>query len=148
MFQKLIDPLNISETDLREFGAVILDVYKQRPLRKTLMRTIKSRDLPIVVDSVRDIVDVDSRALGKRPVLTWFVECSDIIIQHRLLTRFRIGAKNSNAGSPVDHKAPSLRHQADCVIPNNDSLEELRWRVDDALLSRMTLRPTTFLSAC
>ena len=146
MFQKPIDPLNISETDLREFGAVILDVYKQGPLRKTLMRTIKLLDLPIVVDSVRDIVDVDSRALGKRPVLTWFVECSDIVIQHRLLTRFRIGAKNSKAGSPVDHKAPSLRHQADCVIPNNDSLEELRWRVDDALLSSMTLRPTTFFS--
>ena len=40
LFERSIDPHNISEADLREFGAVILDVHKQVPLRKKLARTI------------------------------------------------------------------------------------------------------------
>lgn len=135
LYQRSVDPNNISEADLRDFGAVVLDVHKQVPLRKRLTRTIKSCDVPIVVDSIRDIVDVDSRALAMRPVVTWFVDCNDAIIQHRLITRSKRGGKRIATGSPVDHKAPSIRHDSDNVITNNDSLEELRWRVDDALFA-------------
>jgi len=135
LFQRSVDPQNISEADLRDFGAVVLDIHKQVPLRNKLTRIIKLCDVPIVVDSIRDIVDVDSRALGMRPIVTWFVDCNDAIIQHRLITRSKSGGKKITIGSPVDHKAPSIRHEADKVIPNNDSLEELRWRVDDALFA-------------
>ncbi len=139
LFQRLVDPSNISETDLREFGAVVLDVHKQIPLRKKLTKTIKQCNAPIVVDSIRDTVDVDSNAFGKRPIVTWFVDCSDSIIQHRLLTRMKLGNKRIKTESPVDHTALSIRHNADNIIPNNESLEELRWRVDDTLFSATTL---------
>jgi histidinol phosphatase-like PHP family hydrolase/predicted nuclease with RNAse H fold/dephospho-CoA kinase len=138
LFQRSVDANNISESDLHDFGAVILDVYKQAPLRKKLTRYIKQRDVPIVVDSVRDTVDVDSEALAMRPVLTWFVECNDAIIRHRLIARSRIGAKKTTAGSPVDRTASSIRYNADNIILNNDSLEELRWRVDDTLFASTT----------
>lgn len=140
LFERRVDPDNISETDLRDFGAVVLDVHKQVPLRKKLTRTVKQCGAPIVVDSIRDIVDVDSSALGARPVVTWFVDCNDTIIQHRLATRARIGDKKSKTGSPVDHTAQSIRHQSDNIVSNNDSLEDLRWRIDDTLFRITHLR--------
>ncbi len=139
LFQRLVDPSNISEIDLREFGAVVLNVHKQIPLRKKLTKTIKQCDPPIVVDAIRDTVDVDSNAFGKRPIVTWFVDCSDSIIQHRLLTKTKLGNKRIKTESPVDHTALSIRHNADNIIPNNESLEELRWRVDDTLFAATTL---------
>ena len=139
LFLGSVAPGHISESDLRSFGAVILDVHKQAPLRKKLTRTIKQRDVPMVVDSIRDRHDVDSAALGMRPVITWFVECNDSIIQHRLITRSRSGGKKLTTGSPVDHTAPSIRRDADKVILNNNSLEDLRWGVDDTLFAAMVL---------
>lgn len=139
LFRGSVDLHNISENDLRNFGAVVLDVHKQVPLRKKLTRTIKSRDVPIVVDSIRDIVDVDSSALARRPVFTWFVDCNDSIIQHRLVARSKRSDKNIRSGSPVDHTAQSIRQEADKIIPNNDSLEDLRWRVDDNLFESLSL---------
>jgi histidinol phosphatase-like PHP family hydrolase/predicted nuclease with RNAse H fold/dephospho-CoA kinase len=134
-----VDPQNISEGDLRAFGAMVLDVYKQVPLRRRLTRTIKQCDSPIVVDSIRDVVDVDCDALGTRPVVTWFVDCNDSIIQHRLVTRSKSGDKKIKTGSPVDHTALSIRQEADSTVPNNDSLEDLRWRVDDTLFRALSL---------
>jgi dephospho-CoA kinase len=139
LFRGQVDPQNISEADLRAFGAVVLDVYKQVPLRRRLTRTIKQCDSPIVVDSIRDVVDVDRDALGKRPVVTWFVDCNDSIIQHRLVSRSKSGDKKIKTGSPVDHTALSIHHEADNTIPNNDSLEDLRWRVDDTLFGALNL---------
>ena len=140
LFKKAVDVDNISENDLHEFGAVVLDVYRQVPLRKKLTRKIKHCDAPIVVDSIRDIVDVDSSALGERPLVTWFVDCNDSIIKHRLITRTKMGDKKLKTGSPVDHTAPVIRQQADRIIPNNESLEELRWRIDDALFASLIIR--------
>jgi histidinol phosphatase-like PHP family hydrolase/predicted nuclease with RNAse H fold/dephospho-CoA kinase len=140
LFKKAVDISNISEKDLHEFGAVILDVYRQVPLRKKLTRKIRDFDAPIVVDSIRDLVDVDSSGLGKRPVVIWFVDCNDSIIQHRLITRSKKDEKKARTSSPVDHTALAIREQADRIIPNNDSLEDLRWRVDDVLFETMTLR--------
>jgi histidinol phosphatase-like PHP family hydrolase/predicted nuclease with RNAse H fold/dephospho-CoA kinase len=139
VFKRAVDADNISENDLHEFGAVVLDVYKQVPLRKKLTRKIKHCDAPTVVDSIRDIVDVDSSALGERPLVTWFVDCNDSIIKHRLVTRANMGDKKLKTGSPVDHTALAIRQQADRIIPNNESLEELRWRVDDVLFDTLTI---------
>jgi len=138
-FDGQVDPQNVSEGDLRAFGAMVLDVYKQVPLRRRLTRTIKQLDSPIVVDSIRDVVDVDCDSLGKRPVVTWFVDCNDSIIQHRLVTRSKSGDKKIKTGSPVDHTALSIRQEADSTVPNNDSLEDLRWRVDDTLFRALSL---------
>ena len=139
LFQRRVDPIAISEMDLREFGAIILDVHRQVPLRKRLTKTIKRCHKPIVVDSIRDTVDVDSRTLIDKTVATWFVDCHDSIIEHRLATGRKIGDKRIKGGSPVDHTALSIRHEADDIIPNNGSLEELRWRVDDTLFARLDL---------
>lgn len=139
ILRRSIDPIDISEADLREFGAIILDVHKQIPLRKKLTKAINLLDGPIVVDSIRDLVDVDSGALKKRRVITWFVECSDVVLQHRLATKTKLGDKRVKSGSPVDHTASAIRYQADSIISNNESLEELRWRVDDTLFSMLEL---------
>ena len=135
LFHRQVDPNAISELDLREFGAVMLDVHKQAPLRKRLTKTIRQYDVPTVVDSIRDTVDVDRSALGRRPVVTWFVDCEDSIIQHRLATKLKAGEKRPKTRSPVDRTAVSIRHTADDVISNNGSLEELRWHVDDAVFA-------------
>jgi histidinol phosphatase-like PHP family hydrolase/predicted nuclease with RNAse H fold/dephospho-CoA kinase len=139
LFQQPIDPTAVTEMDLREFGAVILDVHRQVPLRNKLTKTVSRTDEPMVVDSIRDVVDVDAGALGTRPVLTWFVDCSDSIIQHRLASKMKLGYRRPAARSPVDHTALSLRLTADSVISNDGSLEELRWRVDDTLFGRTIL---------
>jgi predicted nuclease with RNAse H fold/dephospho-CoA kinase len=139
LYNRSVDPKAISESDLREFGATILDVHRQVPLRAKLADIIKQCDTPIVVDAIRDIADVDSTALGDRLVLTWFVECSDSIILRRLMTKTKLGEKREQTASRVDHTALSIRHQADEIIRNNESLEELRWRIDDSLFGELSL---------
>jgi len=137
-YYRKVDRATVSEIELREFGALILDVYKQEPLRTKLAETIRQRSGPVVVDAIRDTVDIESRDF-ERPVLIWFVHCEDSIIRHRLTTRTKLGDKRLKTGSPVDHSAAFIRNIADNVIPNNGSLEELRWRVDDALFSGLRL---------
>jgi histidinol phosphatase-like PHP family hydrolase/predicted nuclease with RNAse H fold/dephospho-CoA kinase len=137
-YHRRVDRAPVSEIELREFGALILDVYKQQPLRTKLAETIRRRSGPVVVDAIRDTVDVQSRDF-ERPVLVWFVHCEDSIIRHRLTTRTKLGEKRLKTGSPVDHSAAFIRNLADNVISNNGSLEELRWRVDDALFSGLRL---------
>jgi histidinol phosphatase-like PHP family hydrolase/predicted nuclease with RNAse H fold/dephospho-CoA kinase len=135
LFQQAVDPSAITEANLRDFGALVLDVHRQVPLRAKLTKILQQNDGPIVVDSIRGIFDVDSKALGERPVLTWFVDCRDAIIQQRLAARNKLGHKRITSGSPVDHTAPAIRREADQIISNSGSLEELRWRVDDQLFS-------------
>lgn len=139
LFGQKIDPNSISEMNLREFGAIILDVYKQVPLRRRLTKTIRECDAPLVVDSIRDTVDVDRDAIGERPVLSWFVDCDDSLIRQRLSTKTKAGRKRIEVPSPVDHTALIIRREADDIIPNNESLEELRWHVDDTLFENAIL---------
>jgi histidinol phosphatase-like PHP family hydrolase/predicted nuclease with RNAse H fold/dephospho-CoA kinase len=140
LFNRSVDPGAITEKDLREFGAVVLDVYKQVPLRKKLTRTVQRIKAPVVVDSIRDIIDVNRDTLGGRPVLTWFVECNDSIIRQRLDEKSKMGEKRLKTGSPVDRTASAIQGQADAIIPNSGSLEELRWQVDDTLFAVLLLR--------
>src|SRR4051812_9586574 len=51
LFTREVAPAAITENDLREFGALVLDVYKQVPLRNRLMKTVKQCKTPVVVDS-------------------------------------------------------------------------------------------------
>ena len=129
----------VSEKDLRQFGAIILNVHRQIPLRKKLTKTIRASSQPIVVDSIRDISDVDSTAVNERAVLVWFIDCDDAVIRHRLSANAKSGEKRLATPSPVDHNALTILREADDIIPNNSSLEELRWRVDDTLFSRLRI---------
>jgi histidinol phosphatase-like PHP family hydrolase/predicted nuclease with RNAse H fold/dephospho-CoA kinase len=139
LFSRSVAPDAITETDLREIGAIILDVYKQLPLRRKLTKTVQRLEAPVVVDSIRDMVDVDRAALRSRPVLTWFVDCDDSIIRQRVAEKSKMGEKRLKTGSPVDRTAEEVRGGAVEIIPNSGSLEELRWQVDDRLFSALCL---------
>jgi histidinol phosphatase-like PHP family hydrolase/predicted nuclease with RNAse H fold/dephospho-CoA kinase len=137
-YARKVNLASISEIELREFGALILDVYKQEPLRTKLAEKIGQWPGPLVVDAIRDTVDVEAGDRG-RPLVIWFIQCEDSIIKHRLTTRTKLGDKRLKTASPVDHSAELIRNVADLIIPNNTSLEELRWRVDDALFAGLRL---------
>ena len=132
------DPLHISERDLREFGLLVLNEYKQVPLRMALTRTLHRSHESVVVDSIRDLVDIGSEL--RRTVQIWFVDSSDSVIQQRLLSRAKVDQKSVVAASPIDQKASSIRMRADKIISNNGSLEELRWNIDDTLFSMLAFR--------
>jgi dephospho-CoA kinase len=140
LYQGGSDLSKLTEQDLRTFGLCLLDEHKQIPVQAELTRTIAESVLPVVVDSVRNLEDVNTASLADRPVLIWFVDCNDAIIMHRLISRSKLGVDRLKSPSPVDHTAPSLRRAAHRILNNNGTLEELRWRVDDTLFSDMTLR--------
>jgi dephospho-CoA kinase len=141
LFNRRVKPDSISEADLREFGAIVLDRYRQVPLRKKLASMLVSERRPIVLDSIRDLVDVEEEVLDTRPVLIWFVDANDAIILARLRNRRKLSEDRIRSASPVDHTADSIRNAADYVISNNTSLEELRWRIDDTLFAATCLDP-------
>jgi dephospho-CoA kinase len=140
LFLRSIDVHNITEKDLHDFGAVVLDVHKQKPLRKKLSKVINKRAAPLVVDAIRHTLDLDRNALGKRSAFIWFIDCAESIISQRLEVRLKLGQKRSRTASPVDRTAGLIRNYADAVISNNGSLEELRWHVDDELFAMTNLQ--------
>src|SRR5579864_1903766 len=143
LFHEEVNPDCISENDLRKFGAVILNVHKQVPLRSKLTSALVSCHGPVVVDSIRDIVDVDSAVLNNKSILTWFVQCDDSVLQRRLVSKTKLGEKRIASASPVDRTAASIQSLADQTIPNSASLEELRWQIDDNLFSLLVIQPLT-----
>lgn len=150
LFQRPVSPETVTEKDLQDFGALILHQQGQVPLRRKLSEKIESSNVPIVVDAIRHPGDVTSAQLNGRPVVSWFVDCSDASIAMRLNLRARDGSKKTAEASPVDQTADKLRMHADSLIANSSSLEELRWRVDDAFFAfvrfgnvSVSLRPMT-----
>ncbi len=139
LFDRQVNPNDIREEDLREFGAVILDIHKQVPLRKRLTEMIQHIDKPVVVDSIRHTIDVDQTVLGNRPIVTWFVDCADSLIRQRLTGKRKLEEKRLRASSPVDYTASLIRKEATSIISNGSSLEELRWRIEDTLFSMLSL---------
>jgi dephospho-CoA kinase/predicted nuclease with RNAse H fold len=139
LFRRHVDPCAVTEKDLRDFGAVILDEYKQVPIREKLRKVLHASGGPAVVDSVRDTIDVDSDGVGQRPIITWYVECNDSIIKSRLATKTKYGLERISSASPADHKTTSIRNEADAIIVNNKSLEDLRWSVDNTLFATITI---------
>jgi histidinol phosphatase-like PHP family hydrolase/predicted nuclease with RNAse H fold/dephospho-CoA kinase len=139
LFNRAVDPDRITETDLRESGAVILDVHRQVPLRKKLTAIVQRSQGPVVVDSIRDIGDLDRGKLEGRAAMTWFVDCSDSIIRQRLTEKSKMGERRLATESPVDRTALLIRSEVEQIVPNSASLEELRWCVDDALFGTLDL---------
>jgi histidinol phosphatase-like PHP family hydrolase/predicted nuclease with RNAse H fold/dephospho-CoA kinase len=139
LLARSIDAERITETHLREFGALILEECKQVPLRRRLTKIVRSFDAPVVVDSIRDAGDLKRDDLDHRPVLIWFVECEGALMASRLAKRAKPWEDRGTRGSPVDRTSSMLRHAADSVVSNNGSLEDLRWQVDDTLFARLGL---------
>jgi len=138
LFESVTDPSAITEKDLQECGAVILDKYGQEPLRQKLTELVVQLEGPIVVDSIRDTRDINRECLPTRPVVTWFVDCSDATIRDRLAKKTKLGEKRPTNASPVDRTATFIRGDTDYLILNSGTLEDLRWQVDDLLFGMIS----------
>lgn len=142
MYRKPVDLENITEHDLRQFGCLVFDVYQQRPLQQQLTHTVARHASPVVIDSIRGTLDLDRSILGQRPILIWLLECPDSRLHRRLAEGRKLGRKRLPDGSPVDRSVGQIRSMADAIITNAGGLEELRFRVDDALWSAVEISRT------
>ncbi|XZE35702.1 hypothetical protein SH501x_001225 [Pirellulaceae bacterium SH501] len=142
LFKRSINADAITESDLREFGLLILKEHKQIPLRRKLSQMIMRSSDPVVVDSVRDTVDVESDGLIGRQIYHWFIDASDRQIQARLEERARRNNAKLSSSSPIDESALKVKNVADLIVRNDGSLEELRWKIDDAIFEFTELEAT------
>jgi histidinol phosphatase-like PHP family hydrolase/predicted nuclease with RNAse H fold/dephospho-CoA kinase len=145
LFKRSLNADGISESDLREFGLVILKEHKQIPLRRKLFEVIRSSLDPVVVDSIRDTSDVEADAFAGRRVYHWFIDAADRQIQSRLEERARRNHDKLTSRSPIDDSASKVKGIADLIIRNDGSLEELRWKIDDAICDCIELRSNGLL---
>ena len=139
LLRRTLDAHSITEKDLQDFGAIVLNEYNQTPLRKHLSLLLEQSTTPVVIDAIRDTNDVDKRHHTEKPILVWFVECSDSAIRHRLSHTKKLGEIRERIPSPVDRNIPALYSNADKLIQNSGSLEDLRWKVDDALFEHLDI---------
>jgi histidinol phosphatase-like PHP family hydrolase/predicted nuclease with RNAse H fold/dephospho-CoA kinase len=139
MFKRAVQEDVITEQDLTDFGIIILEQYHQIPLRAKLNEVISANRTPVVVDSIRDVIDVDSDRLRSRVVETWFVDATDSRRIQRLGERQSAGGSMIVVDSRIDQKVNLIRAHADKVIPNVGTLEELRWKIDDALFESVQI---------
>lgn len=137
--ERTVAPDRITEKDLQEFGGVILRKHGQGPLRRKLCEKLESARAPVVVDAIRHPSDSADTDLDGRPLVTWFVDCSEAVIQSRLNDRTNGNHGKPGGKSPVDQTADLLRSWADVILANSGSLEELRWKVDDELFAFLRL---------
>lgn len=143
MFHRTVSRENVTEVDLQEFGALLLNQYGQVPLRRKLGEVIERADFPIVVDAIRDPADVEYASIEGCPMIMWFVDSSEGTIQGRLSERARHDPKKIAKASPVDKTADLVRSECDRVLPNNGTLEELRWAVDDEFFAHVRVSSRT-----
>lgn len=142
VFHRQVQKADITEADLHDFGVVILEKYKQVPLRERLTRLIKECDQPIVLDSIRDTQDIDRHQLPDRSINLWYVQASDARRLQRLKERPGSAPKLGKDENPIDQKTDVLSKEANYRIENQGSLEELRWSVDDELFRVVNLTYT------
>jgi len=133
--EKIYDISNISERDLQEFGAVILNQHNQVPLRRALTKAVRATPRPVVVDSIRDVSDLAS--IDSSFVRIWFIDSEEAQIQKRLATRTKLGVKRPMPQPLIDSKSSTMKKLADEIVDNNSSLEALRWRIDDTLFKSL-----------
>jgi dephospho-CoA kinase len=134
-----IDPENITNDDLRKFGSIILAEHEQRPLQDALSDRVLRSSGPLVIDSIRDVSDLTDRANGNRPRVIWYIECGDLLIRQRRLARTKSPVQNSDERSIIDSRVPALLKIANRILPNDSSLDNLRWEIDDALFAALDI---------
>lgn len=129
---------DIGDSDLRAFGIIVLERYRQEPLTRKLTESVARITRPVVVDAVRDLTDFTSLLNSQREAVLWYVDAPEAAIRQRLLDRQK-GLKRGPAGeNRIDQKMDSLRMRAHACLRNDSSLEDLRWRVDDELFRNMS----------
>jgi histidinol phosphatase-like PHP family hydrolase/predicted nuclease with RNAse H fold/dephospho-CoA kinase len=139
LFQHAVDERNIRDSDLTAFGIVVLEQYRQEPLLRKLRETIAATSGPVVVDAARDVADIESLKELGREVLIWFVDAPDSIVEARLGQRRRPAKASPSSLRKIDQKTHLLSAAADFVLQNDGSLEDIRWRVDNALFGVLSL---------
>ena len=139
MYQKEVTENAITDTVLREFGIIVLERYNQQPLIRKLDEMVAQIKRPVVVDAVRDLSDFLSLSqFGSEPRL-WYVDAPESAIRNRLVARQKKGGRPIGNENRIDQKANILKSNADHCLKNESSLEDLRWRVDDALFEMIQL---------
>jgi histidinol phosphatase-like PHP family hydrolase/predicted nuclease with RNAse H fold/dephospho-CoA kinase len=134
MYAKGLSQNRITDQDLRDFGLLVLEKYQQEPLRKQLTAAISNCAEPLVVDSIRDLTDIDPPSYVHRPLYIWFIDCDESIASNRLLEKSKLPSFNRRPlVNRIDQNISALRIRCDFLIPNTGTLEDLRWRIDDAL---------------
>ncbi len=138
MFDRFVDPNMISETDLRDFGKTIFEKYKQIPLRNALLEKVSNCEGPVVVDSIRDIHDLGQDLLANRHVLVWYIDAPPSACDARTRDRAAKDPSRVAGRAPMDALSERIRFDADSIIDNSSSLEDLRWRIDDTFFASLT----------
>jgi dephospho-CoA kinase len=139
MYQKDITENDITEVVLREFGIIVLEQYKQEPLIRKLDEMVASIKRPVIVDAVRDISDFQSLLQFQNDPRLWYVEAPESAIRNRLEQRQNKGLGRAGNENRIDQKTNILKSSAHHCLKNDSSLEDLRWRVDDALFEIILL---------
>jgi predicted nuclease with RNAse H fold/dephospho-CoA kinase len=124
----------ITDQHLRDFGVLILEKYKQEPLRRALNEAIEKYHAPTVIDSIRDVTDLDFETNRKREIHIWYIDCNDSLISNRLSEKSKIrGYRGRCVAHSIDQNIGNVRKRCDRVIANIGTLEDLRWKIDDSL---------------
>jgi histidinol phosphatase-like PHP family hydrolase/predicted nuclease with RNAse H fold/dephospho-CoA kinase len=139
MFSKPVDEHNIHDSDLTEFGIVLLEKYHQKPLLHRIRELVERQKRPVVVDAVRDIADFEILQELNREVVLWFIDAPDAAIQKRLEQRQRNKKWAASLIGRIDQKMNPLKIRAQRSLRNDTSLEDLRWRIDDVLFSMLEI---------
>jgi histidinol phosphatase-like PHP family hydrolase/predicted nuclease with RNAse H fold/dephospho-CoA kinase len=139
MYKKAVADNVITDAILRDFGIIILEQYRQEPLIRKLDEMVAVIKRPVVVDAVRDLSDFLSLSqFGNEPKL-WYVDAPESAIRNRLVARQKKGGRPIGNENRIDQKAKILKSNATVCLKNESSLEDLRWRVDDALFGAIQL---------
>jgi histidinol phosphatase-like PHP family hydrolase/predicted nuclease with RNAse H fold/dephospho-CoA kinase len=139
IFQRELSREDITDTVLTEFGTIVLQQYHQGAVPSKLMQLIHDVEGPVVVDAMRDIVDVNKDHFPKRSVQLWSVDASESRLLQRRRDRQR-GPLAPELIEAIDQNANILRERSDYIVPNSGTLEDVRWRIDDALFSLLNLK--------
>ena len=140
MYKKEVTDNIITDAVLRDFGIIVLEQYRQEPLIRKLDEMVAAIKRPVVVDAVRDLSDFLSLSqFGNEPKL-WYVDAPESAIRNRLVARQKKGGRPIGNENRIDQKASILKSNANVCLKNESSLEDLRWRVDDALFEIIQLK--------
>jgi histidinol phosphatase-like PHP family hydrolase/predicted nuclease with RNAse H fold/dephospho-CoA kinase len=139
MYKKEIVDNTITDVVLREFGIIVLEQYKQEPLIRKLDELVANIKRPVVIDAVRDLSDFFSLLQFQSEPKLWYVDAPDSAIRNRLEQRLKKGNRPVGNENRIDQKASILKSNANFLLKNESSLEDLRWRVDDALFEMILL---------
>lgn len=127
----------ITSSHLRNFGQIILEQYGQKPLKEKLGIILMNTYHPVVIDAIRSLSDVKNEWLRHREKIIWFVDTPDSLIRRRAEKMKDGREKDTKLYKIIDQNMGKIYRSADKIIPNAESLEKLRWRIDDALFESM-----------